>query len=142
MGSGGQLGGSAVRVARTPAHSLWGLRNVITHQHELFDVLWFWKSYRRWFTAGETNALSGGDEAKGLQVRLKVLMWVYIQDKTISCECSSGTFNVNAVVLCLRSCILSISSGTSSLVPEAPVTHVWGNREWALSTLSLEFPCV
>ena len=129
MGSGGQLGGSAVRVARTPVHSPGCCE--MTHQHELFDVLWFWKSYRRWFTAGEANALNGGGQAKGLQFRLRVPM--YTQDKTISCECSSGMLNVNAVVLCLKSSILGLSSGTTSSVPEIPVTHVRGNGEWALS---------
>ena len=63
----------------------------------IFDALWFWKSYRRRSTAGEGKAVSRGGEAKDLQFRLEVPM--YIQDKTISCECSSGTFNMNAVML-------------------------------------------
>ena len=70
---------------------------MITREHELFDAFWFWKSYRRWFTADEANAVSGGGEAKGLQFRLKVPMLVCIEEKTISCECRSGLFKKNAV---------------------------------------------
>ena len=63
----------------------------------IFDALWFWKSYWRQSTAGEGKAVSRGGEAKDLQFRLEVLM--YIQDKTASWECSSDTFNMNAVML-------------------------------------------